>query len=422
MAATLPITPQRSYGWRTPGEAVRELLLGVLIGWTIIFIEVGGADAMPSLFGFARNGVLGLFCILGSRGLETALSWAIEQSNIPTIFRTIIYVAGGWAGFLLGLAVSGALIGAEPGDFSPGAHFVYMLSVVAMVSVLTGLILHHNRKRNDRLRANIERLKEHEFAEKELEIAREMQHRLLAPPLIERDGFRVTSRTEAAHIVGGDFYDVLRLPDGATAVIAADVSGKGIAASLIMASCKAMIPFLASTGSAADVMDALNASLCDQLQRREFVAMVFVRFDPRSGRAEIANAGMPDPLITGDGSVHTVICKGDRVPLGAMRTARYDSTAITLGPGQGLMLFSDGLPEAHVGGTPIGYDHIEALAARTASVQALVDEVRRMPGIVIEDDVTVVKLEVLAREGGTEAQRRKGSEAQSGPPHAHDLL
>jgi serine phosphatase RsbU (regulator of sigma subunit) len=287
------------------------------------------------------------------------------------------------------------LIGPDDDDFKAGTEFVYMLAVVAMVSVLTGLILHHNRKRNDRLLASIERLKEHEFAEKELEIAREMQHRLLAPPLIEREGFRVTSRTEAAHIVGGDFYDVLRLTDGATAVIAADVSGKGIAASLIMASCKAMIPFLASAGSAADVMDALNASLCEQLRRREFVALVFVRFDPRSGRAEIANAGMPDPLITGDGNARAVVCAGDRLPLGALRAARYDSTSISLAAGQSLVLFSDGLPEAHVDGTPLGYERIEALAAKAPSVQALVDEVRKTPGVAIDDDLTVVKLEVL---------------------------
>src|SRR6185436_11956701 len=130
---------------------------------------------------------------------------------------------------------------------------------------------------------------------KELEIAREMQQRLLPPPLIERDGFRVSARTQAAHIVGGDFYDVLRLSDTHSAILAADVSGKGIAASLIMASCKAMIPFLAASGNAAGVMRELNARLYEQLQRREFVAMVLVRYDGASRTAEIVNAGMPDP-------------------------------------------------------------------------------------------------------------------------------
>ena len=87
----------------------------------------------------------------------------------------------------------------------------------------------------------------------------------------------------AAHIVGGDFFDVIRLDDGTVAVLAADVAGKGIAASLLMASCKASVPFLASTGDAAHVMTTLNRTLCDQLRRREFVAMVYARFNPSDG-------------------------------------------------------------------------------------------------------------------------------------------
>src|SRR5207248_11290700 len=113
----------------------------------------------------------------------------------------------------------------------------------------------------------------------------------------EHDGFRVVARTEQAHMVGGDFYDVVTLNDGAFAIVVADVSGKGMAASLVMASCKAMIPFLASSGSAPDVMSALNRRLCEQLERREFVAMLFGRFDPVSGVLDVVNAGMPDPVV-----------------------------------------------------------------------------------------------------------------------------
>ena len=74
-----------------------------------------------------------------------------------------------------------------------------------------------------------------------------MQQRLLPPPEIDANGFHVSARTEAAHIIGGDFYDVMRLYDGSLAVIVADVSGKGMAASLIMASCKAAVSLLATS-------------------------------------------------------------------------------------------------------------------------------------------------------------------------------
>jgi sigma-B regulation protein RsbU (phosphoserine phosphatase) len=275
-----------------------------------------------------------------------------------------------------------------------------VIGIVPVLTILIGLILHHNRKRNDRLRASIERLKEHEFAEKELEIARSMQQRLLPPPEIDRDGYRVSARTQAAHLVGGDFYDVFSLPDGAVAILAADVSGKGIAASLLMASCKATVPFLAASGSAAEVMSALNAKLFDQLERREFVAMVFGRFEPDTGNLELVNAGMPDPFVTRkDGHVRALSFTGDRLPLGAMRNTRYQSTRITLWPGDRLLMFSDGLPEAMVGGVPVGYERIEEYVRSSRSVDELLEKVRGTESVRIEDDVTVVMLERHANAG-----------------------
>jgi len=371
MTASATLTPaRRSYGWRTWQDAVREALIALLLGVLVSFI-----DGMPTAPTLTHNTLTLLLILIGARGMETALSWAIEQSRIPLFFRCVIYVLGG------GIALFFA-VGQKKFD-------VFDSAIVGLLAATTvGFILHHNRKRNDRLRASVERLKEHEFAEKELQIAREMQQRLLPPPLIERDGFRVTARTQAAHIVGGDFYDVLRIGDDQSAIIAADVSGKGIAASLIMASCKAMIPFLAASGGAAEVMRELNARLCEQLQRREFVAMVLVRFDSATGTAEIVNAGMPNPLLAG----RPVVCTGERLPLGAMRSARYESTTIAIAPGERLLLFSDGLSEATVDGAPIGDERVETIAARAASVDALIDEVRAIPGLQIEDDVTVVEL------------------------------
>jgi Stage II sporulation protein E (SpoIIE) len=386
----------RTYGWRSWGEAIGEALIGVASGIVLSFVESGGTKQMPDGETLARNALILAMVILASRGLETALSWAIEQSNVPTLFRTIIYAAGGWIGYIVGVVIASGLA-PEADDFGEGGyHLMYSLLGTGIAAITTGLVLHHNRKRNDRLRASIERLKEHEFAEKELEIARSMQQRLLPPPVIERDGFRVTAHMHAAHLVGGDFYDVLRLGnEGETAILAADVAGKGIAASLIMATCKAMVPFLASSGDAASVMTALNARLCEGLQRREFVAMVFVRLDPARGVAEIVNAGMPDPLLVGaDRSVREVAFTGDRLPLGAMRASRYEATRITLARGERLLLFSDGLPEATTGeGTVLGYERVRELAARAASVDALVSEVRAVA--TVGDDLTVVAVELL---------------------------
>jgi len=385
----------KSYGWRTWGDALREISIGALIGCAILIFEEAALDRFPDLRGFGRNSILGACIVLGSRGLETAMSWALEQSRIANAFRAVIYGAGGLFGYFLGVMIAFVTLGFEERDFDVRSfHFTYVLWLVPVLSVLIGLILHHNQKRNTRLRASIDRLKEHEFAEKELEIARAMQQRLLPPPDIDRDGYRVSARTQAAHLVGGDFYDVFSLADGAVAILAADVSGKGIAASLLMASCKAIVPFLAATGSAADVMSALNAKLFDQLERREFVAMVFGRFEPDTGNLELVNAGMPDPFVTRkDGHVRALTFAGDRLPLGAMRNTRYQSTRITLSPGDRLLMFSDGLPEAMVGGVPVGYERIEEYVRSSRSVDELLEKVRGTESVRIEDDVTVVMLE-----------------------------
>jgi hypothetical protein len=385
-----PVAPKRTYGWRTWRELVVELIAAAIIGCAVTFIEGGGKHEMPPLHTFVRNAIICACIVILSRGLETMLSWAIEQSRMPVVFRTLVYALGAWIGFFAGLLVVASIYGAEEDDYRFHTfHFIYSVTAAALISIVVGFALHHNRKRNDRLRRSIERLKEHEFAEKELEIARAMQQRLLPPPEIDAGNYHVSARTEAAHIIGGDFYDVLRLDDGSIAVIAADVSGKGIAASLIMATCKAIIPFFAKGNSPAEVMNKLNEKLCGELQRREFVALTYAQIDSTGG-VQIVNAGMPDPLLVSDGNCRVVSCRGDRYPLGVRREVRYEATTVTLVDGERLVMFSDGLPEASTLGEPLGYDRIESLAVQSTSVDDLLERVRAIPNIAIDDDATVV--------------------------------
>ena len=379
--------PLRKVGWRTSGDVIRDLAIGVMIATAVLYIENSARDQVPSLLAIARNVILGAFAVLGSRGTETALSGVIERSQWPTTLRVIIYSLGAWIGYFAGLLVAGLFIGVEQRDFQvTNFHFIYAFLATAIMGTTVGVIVHTNRQRNDRL-------KEIEFAQMELEIARQMQERLLPPATIEQPGYRVEARTQAARIVGGDFYDVIQLADGSVAVLAADVAGKGIAASLLMASCKASVPFLASSGSAADVMTALNLRFCEQLQRREFVAMVFARFDPSTGAIDIVNAGMPDPfVISTSGHLHTLSFRGDRLPLGAMRVAKYEGTRLTLSPGEALLMFSDGLPEATVDGVPIGYERAEEMVRGAGTVDDIVRRVTADPSITVEDDLTLVML------------------------------
>lgn len=378
----------RKFGWRTTGDVIRDLVIGIMIATAVLYIENSARDQVPGAPAILRNVILGALAVLGCRGSETALSAVIERSRWPATLRVIIYCLGAWIGYFAGLLIVSAMFGVERRDFQvTNFHFLYALTATAVMGVTIGVIVHTNRQRNDRL-------KHHEFAQKELEIARQMQERLLPPATIEQPGYRIEARTLAARIVGGDFYDVIQLTDGSVAVLAADVAGKGIAASLLMASCKAAVPFLASSGSAADVMTSLNARFCEQLQRREFVAMVFARFDPPTGVLDIVNAGMPDPfVISPAGQLHTISFRGDRLPLGAMRAARYQGTQLTMSAGDALLLFSDGLPEALTNGAPIGYERAEEIVRRAGgSVDEIVRRLTADPLITVEDDLTLVML------------------------------
>lgn len=377
----------RRFGWRTRGDVIRDVIIGIMIATAILYIENSAKDQVPNARAIARNVILGAFAVFGSRGTETALSGVIERSHWPTTLRIIIYCLGAWIGYFAGLLVVSALIGVERRDFQvTNFHFLYALVATAVMGATIGVIVHTNQQRN-------ERLKEIEFAQKELEIAREMQERLLPPATIETESYRIDARTQAARVVGGDFYDVIKLSDGAIALLAADVAGKGMAASLLMASCKAAVPFLASSGSSADVMTALNVRFCEQLRRREFVAMIFARFDPSTGALDIVNAGMPDPFVIATGGhLHTVSFRGDRLPLGAMRVAKYEGTRLTLSPGEALLMFSDGLPEATVNGVPIGYERAEEVVRGAGTVDEIVRRVTADPSMTVEDDLTLVML------------------------------
>jgi Stage II sporulation protein E (SpoIIE) len=377
----------RAYGWRTRNDVLRGVLIGIGFGVSISLIESGGTKMFPPLHTFVRNAIFGVVIVTLARGLETLLSKRIERSAYPTIIRSVIYAFAGWLGYFGGLAIMAATpLGIASDEFDLTYHLIYSLGASAVITVCLGFVIHHNRQRNDRLKAI-------EFAEKELQIAREMQQRLLPPPLIEQDGFRVAARTQPAHIVGGDFYDVVRLGDGSHGVIIADVSGKGIAASLLMASCKAMIPLLATNGGVAEVMHALNERLCEQLGRREFVAMLFARFDSTTGALEIVNAGMPDPYVIGNDAPRALTVTGERFPLGIRRETRYDTAHASLARGERLLMFSDGFPEAMVGEEAVGYDKVESMLGGFQSVDALITSLAAIPGVRIDDDLTVMTLE-----------------------------
>jgi serine phosphatase RsbU (regulator of sigma subunit) len=272
-------------------------------------------------------------------------------------------------------------------------------------------------------------LRQQELSLRELELARDIQRRLLPPARVDCHGLTVTSRWLPARFVAGDFYDVLRHPDGGVGVVVADVAGKGIGASVIMASVKAMAPFIAAELGVADTLRELNRRLCGELGKGQFVALAYARFSPDAATVELANAGMPDPFVVqDDGRPVPLEVPGPRLPLGIRAGVPYVSVTRPLAARARMLLFSDGIAEARrPSGEPLGYEGLAAVVAAVAAVaaaagagqaaagewlDAVLDEVQRLTGPALDDDWTAVLVE---RSGGQEAPRpATGGDAAGG--------
>ena len=309
-----------------------------------------------------------------------------------------IYFVGGSLGLLAATLVLRAA-GLMPFRMDAGDVRMSIL-ISGAVAIVGGLLFYSFGVMRYRLQESIVRIKEQEFAEKELAVAREIQSRLLPPEEISGEGYRISARNVAARFVAGDFYDVFRLADGAVGIVVADVSGKGMGASLIMASVKAVLPLVAEGCGTGETLTRLNRKLHAELGAREFVALAYARYDPAARTVELSNAGLPDPYRVGGGrGAEPLPVSGPRFPLGARREVAYESASFAIGAGERLLLLTDGLPEAPApDGDPLGYERLESLIPRAAAttgamLDALFSAVRSATAPELADDWTALVFE-----------------------------
>jgi len=381
------------------GSTLREAALSSLIGVGVVFLIF---FARPDRFGWrlALYGALSGFSIfLSCRALFALVGERIHRLGIPRpLVAAVVFFFGGAVGW--GLAsLAAQAVGLTRIDFS-ARDIGVALGTAGSMGLLFGLVFFFFGVLQKRLGESVARLKEAEFAEKELELARSIQRRLLPPDAIEGDGFRVSARNLPARVVAGDFYDVFHLADGTVGLVVADVSGKGIGAALIMASVKAVVPLVAAGRSSAETLDHLNRKLAEELAPREFVALCFARYDPGSGALAIANAGLPDPYrISGLEAVEALSVPGPRLPLGARRGIAYEELRMTVAPGERILFLTDGMPEARdAAGNPLGYEVLARLVASSASapgdfLDRLLASVRAATSDATDDDWTALLLE-----------------------------
>jgi serine phosphatase RsbU (regulator of sigma subunit)/putative methionine-R-sulfoxide reductase with GAF domain len=196
---------------------------------------------------------------------------------------------------------------------------------------------------NDRLQAEMvvrERL------ETEVELARQIQQTFIPETLPLLSGWDLAARWRTARQVGGDFYDVMELPDGHIGLFIADVADKGVPAALFMALTRTLVrAAVAETESPAEALSRVNDLLIPDTRQGMFVTAVYAVLYPDTGKLVYANAGHNPPLwLKHDGKVERLTRTG--MALGVLEGEKVEERTIKLKKGAHLLLYTDGLSEA----------------------------------------------------------------------------
>lgn len=184
----------------------------------------------------------------------------------------------------------------------------------------------------------------------ELLLAREIQQSFLPTDFdpLGPDGPELFARVQPAREVSGDLYDFFPLPDGRLAFFLGDVSGKGMPAALFMIAVRTLIRNLApSTSGPAELLRRLNAALCADNPTNLYVTLAHGVYDPRDGGVVLALGGHPAPLLRrADGRIEPVDARPGLMIGNAPVEPVYTDKALTLAPGETLILYTDGYTEA----------------------------------------------------------------------------
>jgi len=183
----------------------------------------------------------------------------------------------------------------------------------------------------------------------ELEVARDIQLAMLPAGMQQAGDAVVCGVTRPANTVGGDFYDVIPLPDGRLVLALGDVAGKGSPAALLMALLLAMLRTLVDEGlEAARLIERLNVQVAKHSPASRFITFFYGLYDPRTGVLHFVNAGhLPPVLLRADGRFDRgAAASAGGLALGMFDHATYQTSQLTIEPGDVLVLYSDGITEA----------------------------------------------------------------------------
>jgi serine phosphatase RsbU (regulator of sigma subunit)/anti-sigma regulatory factor (Ser/Thr protein kinase) len=240
---------------------------------------------------------------------------------------------------------------------------------------------------------------ERERYKQELKVAQLIQQQFLPRELPKLRQWSVAAYYGPARVVGGDFYDFIELDDGRIGIAVGDVADKGVPAALVMARTHSILRAEAPRlGDPARVLGRTNQLLVPEMPPRMFVTCFYGVLEPETGRLVFANAGHNLPCVrAAEGIVEP---RATGLPLGLLPDITYEQVEMSLEPGDEMLLYSDGLSEAHSpDGDMYGFPRLrEAMAVEAGSgtdvIEGLLQRLRAFTGAAWEqeDDITLVTL------------------------------
>ena len=275
------------------------------------------------------------------------------------------------------------------------------------------------RRASERAELELEHREEHDRIEAELALSRRLQRSFVPLVTPEVEGWDIASHYEPAREVGGDFFDVFRIRERGRrlGLVVADVTGKGIAAAMLMAFTRPLLRAAVDRlKSPSEALVRTNQILVEERRTALFITALVAVVEPRSGRARIAAAGHEPPLVyrVATGTLEELRVEGPL--LGAFGSIELSDIAVTLQPLDVLICYTDGVTDAQSpSGDRFGMARFRAAISSAtnpadrppaaASPREIIDQVlaameRFQDGTPAADDVTLLVARRLPRRPG----------------------
>lgn len=300
----------------------------------VVFISVLAAS-LVAMYGGMFVGEFDANLLFGNETLEKVNTQEIFANGPAGRFEMLQKLYGMGNGFF-DLDYN-RFLGSVVFYFLPRAVILFLVFLVSMAL---------NKRTYSLLISEISVNSEQQKTKTELEVAKEIQLNTLPSETLTSEDIEIVAELRAAKEVGGDFYDYFQIDDDHVAVVIGDVSGKGVSAAMFM--MKTITCFknlVALNKTPAQILKEVNVTLYDNNNSQMFVTCFLAILNKKTGELAFANAGHNAPIIGKNGSFKYLKCKSGFV-LGGLKDAFVIDEKVTLGPGESITLYTDGVTEA----------------------------------------------------------------------------